>query len=80
MRALAIALFYAFGTLLGGVGGAVAVRRADRQRASAATICLGYLLGAALMIGAALVELTLGVEPSASRSKTWRAPLSSHGG
>ena len=32
IRALAIAFFYALGTAIGGVAGAVAVRRADRQR------------------------------------------------
>ena len=59
MRALTIALFYAFGTLLGGVGGpwlfGVLI-----DSGSPSDIVFGYLLGAALMIVAAVVELRLG--------------------
>src|SRR5205807_9168532 len=60
IRALTIALFYAFGTLLGGVGGpwlfGVLIASDSPQQ-----IVLGYMLGAALMIAAALVALRLGV-------------------
>src|SRR5579885_3535069 len=59
LRALAIALFYAFGTLFGGAGSpwlfGVLIESGSRQE-----ILVGYLLGAALMIIAALVELKLG--------------------
>ena len=55
IRALTIALFYAFGTLLGGVGGPwlFGVLIASD---SPSDIVLGYMLGAALMIVAALVD------------------------
>src|SRR4030095_10094310 len=49
IRALTIALFYAFGTLLGGVGGpwlfGVLIEGGDRH-----DIVYGYFLGAALMM------------------------------
>src|SRR6266404_6782740 len=61
IRALTIALFYAFGTLLGGVGGpwlfGVLIESGGRSE-----IVYGYWLGAALMIVAAAVELRLGVQ------------------
>src|SRR5207237_758704 len=61
VRALTIALFYAFGTLLGGVGGpwlfGVLIQGEGRDG-----IVLGYLLGAALMGVAVVVELILGVK------------------
>ena len=55
IRALTIALFYAFGTLFGGVGGPwlFGVLIAG---GSPAGIVFGYVLGAALMIAAALVR------------------------
>src|SRR4029434_3600218 len=61
IRALTIALFYAFGTLLGGVGGSwlfgILIERGGRT-----DICDGNFLGAVLMVTAALVELGLGVQ------------------
>ncbi|HUH83441.1 MAG TPA: MFS transporter [Stellaceae bacterium] len=72
LRALAIALFYAFGTLLGGVGGpwlfGVLIERGD--------IVLGYFLGAALMAAAALVELKLGIRAEGRPLEEVAAPLS----
>ena len=73
VRALAIALFYAFGTVLGGVGGpglfgaliAVGSRRNFQWR---------YLFAAAVMLAAAAVEAWLCVAADASRSKRWRDP------
>ncbi len=61
IRALTIALFYAFGTLLGGVGGPwlFGVLIASE---SPTEIVTGYMLGAFLMIVAALVTLRLGVK------------------
>ncbi|HYM04583.1 MAG TPA: MFS transporter [Stellaceae bacterium] len=59
LRALAIALFYAFGTLLGGAGSpwlfGVLIEDGSRDR-----VLIGYLVGAALMVLAAFAELTLG--------------------
>ena len=59
IRALTIALFYAFGTLFGGVGGPwlFGVLIAG---GSSGEILWGYMLGAVLMIAAALVTLKLG--------------------
>ncbi len=72
LRALAIALFYAFGTLLGGVGGpwlfGVLIERGD--------IVVGYFLGAALMLAAALVELKLGISAEGRPLEEVAAPLS----
>ncbi|HWI26274.1 MAG TPA: MFS transporter [Stellaceae bacterium] len=59
LRALAIALFYAFGTLLGGVGGP-ALFGALIASGEPGNILAGYLFGAALMLAAAVIELKLG--------------------
>jgi MFS family permease len=60
IRALAIAFFYAVGT---GIGGAAApwLLGALIDTGSRASVTLGYDLGAALMIGAALVEWRWGI-------------------
>ncbi|HKS88782.1 MAG TPA: MFS transporter, partial [Stellaceae bacterium] len=59
-RALAIALFYALGTGLGGVAApwlfGLLIGSGERGE-----VFLGYLLGAGLMVAAALVELAIGV-------------------
>jgi MFS family permease len=54
VRAIAIALFYAFGTGLGGVAGP-ALFGALIDTGSRMSIFFGYLLGGALMVGAAVV-------------------------
>ncbi|MDP1963810.1 MAG: MFS transporter [Reyranella sp.] len=76
MRALTIALFYAFGTLLGGVGGpwlfGVLI-----EGGAPGEIMMGYLLGAALMIAAALVTLKLGVAAERRSLEDVAPPLSS---
>jgi MFS family permease len=78
LRALAIALFYAFGTLLGGVGGpwlmGVLIESGSR-----AEILAGYALGGALMLAAAAVELKLGVSAERRPLEEVARPLSSHG-
>jgi MFS family permease len=76
VRALTIALFYAFGTLLGGVGGPwlFGVLIESRERTD---IVMGYLLGAALMIVAAVVELFLGVSAERKALEDIAPPLSS---
>jgi MFS family permease len=79
LRALAIALFYAFGTLLGGAFSpwlfGVLIESGSRGE-----ILGGYLLGAALMIVAALVELKLGIDAEGRSLEDVARPLSSHGG
>ncbi len=76
VRALTIALFYAFGTLLGGVGGpwlfGVLIEHGGRGE-----IVYGYFLGAALMIVAAVVELALGVKAEGKSLEEVAPPLSS---
>ena len=60
MRAIAIALFYAFGTGVGGVAGpwlfGVLIGTGERY-----SILWGYLLGGGLMVGAAVVAAFLAV-------------------
>jgi MFS family permease len=79
LRALAIALFYAFGTLLGGVGGPLlfGVLIASGARSQ---ILLGYLLGAALMLAAAAIELRIGVSAEGRPLEEVAPPLSQHHG
>ncbi len=76
IRALTIALFYAFGTLLGGVGGpwlfGVLI-----EGGSSAEILWGYMLGAVLMIAAAIVTLKLGVAAERKPLEEIAPPLSS---
>ncbi|MBV9018367.1 MAG: MFS transporter [Alphaproteobacteria bacterium] len=74
-RALAIALFYAIGTALGGVASpwlfGTLVGTGDRGQ-----VFLGYLLGAGLMIGAAIVELAIGVRAERQPLESVARPLS----
>ncbi len=79
VRALAIALFYAFGTLLGGVGGPWLFGRLIAT-GSRVEISRGYLFGAVLMLVAALIELWLGVRAEGKPLEEVAAPLSSRGG
>jgi MFS family permease len=76
VRALTIALFYAFGTLLGGVGGpwlfGLLIGGGDRGN-----VLVGYLIGAALMMVAAVVELLLGVKAEGKSLEDVAPPLSS---
>jgi MFS family permease len=75
LRALAIALFYAFGTLIGGVGGP-ALFGALIARGGRGDILIGYLLGAALMLMAAAVELKLGIAAERRPLEEVAVPLS----
>ena len=76
MRALAIAVFYSAGTAVGGV---VAPwffgRLIDSQ--SRTELFWGYLVAAALMLAAAVVEATLGVAAERTSLEKIAAPLSS---
>jgi MFS family permease len=76
IRAFTIALFYAFGTLFGGVGGPwlFGVLIAG---GSSGEILWGYMLGAVLMIAAALVTLKLGVAAEGKSLEEVAPPLSS---
>jgi MFS family permease len=74
-RAMAIAVFYAIGTGLGGIiGPALFGKLVDSGKVSAVTD--GYFLGAGLMIAAGLVELAIGVEAAGRSLEDIATPLS----
>ena len=75
IRAVTISLFYAFGTLLGGVGGP-ALFGALIDTGERSQILWGYLLGGGLMIVAAVVELFLGVAAERKSLEEVAPPLS----
>lgn len=75
VRGMAIALFYAVGTATGGLV-APALFGALIQSGSRNEVFAGYALGAALMIGAALVALKLGVAAERRSLEDIAAPLS----
>jgi len=76
LRALAIAVFFSLGTAAGGIAApwlfGMLVAGGDR-----ADVYLGYLFGAALMVGAALVELVIGVKAERQPLESVARPLSS---
>jgi MFS family permease len=76
IRALAIAIFYAFGTLAGGVGAPVLFGWIIGTGSKTALFA-GYLVGAALMILGALVEAWIGVPAERHSLESVAAPLSS---
>jgi hypothetical protein len=74
-RALAIAFFYAVGTAIGGITGPllfgklVATKDVDQ-------VFWGYILGAALMIGAGIVQAIIGIEAARTNLEDVAKPLS----
>jgi MFS family permease len=75
IRALAIAVFYAFGTALGGIAGpALFGRLIDTQQRS--EVFSGYLLGSALMLAAAVIAAIWGVDAERRSLESVAAPLS----
>jgi MFS family permease len=74
IRALAIAVFYAIGTGIGGVAGPW-LFGAIIDTGSRTSVALGYLLGAALMLGAALIEWGYGVAAERRPLETVCPPL-----
>ena len=74
-RALAIAFFYAVGTALGGVVApwlfGTLVASGERS-----AVFHGYLLGAGLMVAAALTELAIGVKAERQPLESVARPLS----
>jgi MFS family permease len=75
-RAMAIAIFYALGTAIGGVAGPVVfghlIGAGGRQ-----PLFHGYMFAAALMVGAALIELALGIRSERQPLESVAAPLGS---
>jgi MFS family permease len=76
IRAMAIALFYAVGTAVGGLA-APALFGVLIQTNSRASVFYGYLFGAVLMLGAATVAWVYGVDAEGRSLEEVAAPLSS---
>ncbi|HEY2499766.1 MAG TPA: MFS transporter [Candidatus Angelobacter sp.] len=76
IRGLAIATFYAMGTLVGGVA-APFVFGVLIQTGSRTALFKGYLAGAVLMIAAAVTEAVIGVRAEQQSLESISAPLSS---
>jgi len=75
LRALCIAIFYAVGTGLGGVA-APAIFGVLIETGSRQSVMWGYLLGGALMLAAAAVEMLLGVTSERRPLEEVARPLS----
>jgi len=75
IRALAIAIFYAFGTLAGGFGAPILFGWIIGTGSKTA-LFIGYLVGAGLMIVGALVEAWLGVDAERKSLEHVATPLS----
>ncbi|MDP9095488.1 MAG: MFS transporter [Pseudomonadota bacterium] len=75
VRAIAIALFYAFGTGVGGVAGPT-VFGALIQTGSRHELLLGYLFGGALMVLAGIVAFVWGTDAEKRSLETVAPPLS----
>jgi MFS family permease len=78
VRAVAIALFYAFGTGVGGIAGP-AVFGALIDTGSRVSIMYGYLFGGALMVIGAITAAVLGVRAERRPLEEVAAPLSAVG-
>jgi MFS family permease len=76
IRAFAIAIFYATGTLLGGVA-APLLFGVLINSGSKMNVGWGYLLGAALMIAGCLCEMFLGVEAAGKSLESVSKPIQS---
>ncbi len=76
IRAFAIAIFYALGTSIGGVG-APALFGMLIASGSKTQLMMGYLLGAALMLAGAVAELFIGVEAAGKSLESVSKPLQS---
>jgi MFS family permease len=76
IRALAIAVFYSFGTFIGGVGAPYLFGRLI-QTGSKANLGWGYAGGAALMIAAAATEAVIGIAAERQSLENVSKPLSS---
>jgi MFS family permease len=76
IRAFAIAIFYALGTSIGGVG-APALFGMLIASGSKTQLMMGYLLGAALMLAGAVAEFFIGVEAAGKSLESVSKPLQS---
>jgi MFS family permease len=76
IRAFAIAIFYALGTLIGGVGAPLLFGFLI-QTHSKVNVSMGYGLGAVLMLGGAVCEYFIGVEAAGKSLESISKPLQS---
>jgi hypothetical protein len=74
IRAMAIALFYAIGTGLGGITGPIIFEQLI-STGNRGSLLVGYLVAAGLMLVAALVELMIGVRAERRSLESVAAPL-----
>src|SRR3954468_14488835 len=74
-RAMAIAFFYATGTIIGGFGGPL-LFGALIQSGSPGQIFIGYVIGAVVMIIGGLIQATMGVEAAGRDLEDIAPPLS----
>jgi MFS family permease len=74
-RAMAIAFFYAVGTALGGITGPLLFGKLVATK-DVGDVFWGYILGAALMIGAGLVQAFIGIEAAQKNLEEVAKPLS----
>src|SRR3712207_3596380 len=77
-RAMAIAFFYATGTIVGGFGGPL-LFGALIQGGDPNQIFIGYVVGAAVMIIGGVIQATLGVEAAQRDLEDIAPPLSATG-
>ncbi|KLO62738.1 MFS transporter [Dermacoccus sp. PE3] len=75
-RAMAIAFFYAVGTAVGGIAGPLYFGKLIEGADSISAMAPGYWLGGALMIGAGILEIFLGVDSEQQSLEDIAAPLS----
>ena len=74
VRATAIAIFYAFGTALGGICGPAVFGRLI-ESGSREALFYGYLLGGALMVAGGLIQALLGIDCQRCALEDVAAPL-----
>src|SRR3954471_5729566 len=74
-RAMAIAFFYALGTIVGGFGGPL-LFGALIQSHDPSQIFIGYLIGAVVMIVGGIIQATMGVEAAGRDLEDIAPPLS----
>jgi MFS family permease len=77
-RAMAIAFFYATGTIVGGFGGPL-LFGALIQSGDPGQIFIGYVVGAAVMIAGGIIQATMGVEAAGRDLEDIAPPLSAQG-
>jgi MFS family permease len=76
IRGMAISVFYAIGTLVGGVGAPLLFGYLIGT-GSRIAVFSGYAAGSALMVGAGIVELAIGVKAERQSLESISAPLTS---